>query len=255
MLNRAISHLCRHWLLWFLALTSLWVILPWLAPVFMRLGWEGPAGAVYWFYSFQCHQLPQRSFFLFGTQPMLSLDRIQTLGLNTADSLVLRKFIGDSTVGFKVAWSDRMVSAYSSIPVAAGVWWSLRRKVRPLAFWCFILLSLPMVLDGLSHMVSDLAGVDRGYRATNAWLAALTANRLPASFYVGNALGSFNSWVRLVTGVLFGMGAVWFAFPHLDLSFREAGSAIRPKVERSPVGPWGRIEMLSRENPRTRGEM
>jgi uncharacterized membrane protein len=235
-LNRATYHFSRHWLAWFLALAGLWVLLPWLAPVFMRLGWEGPASAIYWFYSFQCHQLPQRSFFLFGPQPMLSLERIRSLWADTLDPQVLRRFIGDAAVGFKVAWSDRMVSTYSSLPLAAALWWPLRRRLKPLPFWGFILLTLPLLLDGGSHLVSDLAGVDQGFRSTNAWLAVLTANRLPASFLVGNALGSFNSWMRLISGTLFGIGAVWFAFPHVDLSFRQTAEAIREKFERAGVG-------------------
>src|SRR3990170_4111366 len=234
-LNRAVYHFSRHWLAWFLAVAGLWVLLPWLAPVFMRLGWTGPAGAIYWFYSFQCHQLPQRSFFLFGPQPMLSLERIRSLWADTLDPQVLRRFVGDAAVGFKVAWSDRMVSTYSSLPLAAAMWWPLRRRLRPLPLWGFILLMLPLLLDGASHMVSDLAGVDQGFRSTNAWLAALTANRLPPSFYAGNALGAFNSWMRLISGTLFGIGAVWFAFPHVDLSFREPAGAIRAKFERAGV--------------------
>jgi len=235
MLNRAAYHLSRHWLAWFLTLAGLWVLLPWLAPVFMRLGWEGPARAIYWFYSFQCHQLPQRSFFLFGPQPMISLERIRSLWADTLDPQVLRRFIGNATVGFKVAWSDRMVSTYSSLPLAAALWWPLRRRLRPLPFWGFSLLMLPLLLDGGSHLVSDLAGVDQGFRSANAWLAALTADRLPSSFYAGNALGSFNSWMRLISGALFGIGAVWFAFPHVDLSFRQTAEAIRAKFERAEV--------------------
>jgi uncharacterized membrane protein len=235
-LNRAVYHLSRHWLAWFVALAGLWVVLPWLAPAFMRLGWEGPARAIYWFYSFQCHQLPQRSFFLFGPQPMISLEVVRSIWADTFDPQVLRGFIGDAAVGFKVAWSDRMVSTYSSLPLAAALWWPLRRRLRPLPFWGFALLTLPLLLDGGSHMVSDLAGVDQGFRAANAWLASLTANRLAASFYVGNALGSFNSWMRLISGALFGIGAVWFAFPHVDLSFRQTAEAIREKFDRAGVG-------------------
>ena len=234
-LNRAVYHLSRHWLAWFLVLAGLWVVLPWLAPAFMRLGWEGPARAIYWFYSFQCHQLPQRSFFLFGPQPMISLEVVRSIWADTFDPQVLRQFIGDAGVGFKVAWSDRMVSTYSSLPLAAALWWPLRRRLRPLPFWGFALLTLPLLLDGGSHMVSDLAGIDQGFRSANAWLASLTANRLAASFYAGNALGAFNSWMRLISGTLFGIGAVWFAFPHVDLSFRETAEAIRAKFERAGV--------------------
>jgi uncharacterized membrane protein len=234
-LNRATYSFSRHWIRWFLGLAGLWVLIPWLAPVFMQLGWVGPARAIYWFYSFQCHQLPQRSFFLYGPQSMLSLRQIQSVWQDTIDPTVLRQFIGDAAVGFKVAWSDRMVSTYSSLPLAAALWWPLRRRLKPLPFWGFVLFTLPLVLDGASHMLSDLAGVDQGFRASNAWLAQLTANRLPATFYAGNALGSFNSWMRLITGILFGIGAVWFAFPHVDLSFRETAAAIRAKFERAEV--------------------
>ena len=234
-LNRAVYGLSRNWVFWFLALTGLWVLLPWFAPVFMQLGWEAPARAIYWLYSFQCHQLPQRSFFLFGPQPMLPLQRIQTLWQNTLDPRVLRQFIGTAEVGFKIAWSDRMVSAYSSIPLATAIWWPLRKRLRALPLWGFALLSLPMFLDGVSHIISDLAGIDQGFRTANAWLVELTSNRFPASFYVGNALGSFNSWMRLITGALFGVGAVWFAVPHLDLSFRESAAAIKAKFERAEV--------------------
>jgi uncharacterized membrane protein len=128
-----------------------------------------------------------------------------------------------------------MVSAYSSIPLAAALWWPLRRRLRPLPLWGFALLSLPMFVDGVTHLISDLSGIDQGFRTANAWLATLTANRLPASFYVGNALGSFNSWMRLITGVLFGAGAVWFAIPYLDLSFRESAAVIEAKFERAQV--------------------
>lgn len=212
-LNRSAYRFSRSWIVWFLALTGLWVILPWLGPVFMHLGWEVPAQAIYWLYSFQCHQLPQRSFFLYGPQSMISLDRIQSLWQNTIDPRVLRQFIGNAEVGFKVAWSDRMVSAYSSIPLATAVWWPLRKRLRALPLWGFALFSLPIFVDGLSHLISDVPGIEQGFRYANSWLAALTGNRLPVTFYAGNALGSFNSWMRLITGVLFGAGAVWFAVP------------------------------------------
>jgi len=235
LLNRAAYIWSRSWFLWFLLATGLWVGLPWMAPVFMQLGWVGPAKAIYLVYSFQCHQLPQRSFFLFGPQPMITLERIRAIWHDTLDPRVLRQFIGTAEVGYKVAWSDRMVSMYSSIPLAAALWWPLRRRLPPLPFGGLVLLSLPMLVDGLSHLISDLAGIDQGFRYANAWLATLTSNRLPASFYAGNALGSFNSWMRLISGVLFSSALVWFAFPTLDLSFRESATAIKAKFDRAKV--------------------
>jgi hypothetical protein len=40
--------------------------LPFLAPVFMKLGLEGIGRAIYLIYWPLCHQMAQRSFFLFG---------------------------------------------------------------------------------------------------------------------------------------------------------------------------------------------
>ena len=214
-LNRAAYTFSRRWFIGILLLTGVWVSLPWFAPVFMWLGWEKPAEAIYFLYSIQCHQLPQRSFFLFGQSMTYPLDQIQTVWRNTFDPALLRKFIGNTNMGFKVAWSDRMVSAYSSIPLAALLWWSQRKRIRPLSFLGFVLLALPMAIDGGTHVLSDLTGIGQGFRFTNDWLAGLTNFSLSTTFYVGDALGSFNSWMRLITGVLFGFGVVWFSFPYI----------------------------------------
>jgi len=70
-----------------------------------------------------------------------------------------------------------------------------------------------MALDGGTHFISDmLGGMMAGFRYDNAWLAALTSSTLPDWFYAGNALGSFNSDMRILSGILFGLGLVWFAF-------------------------------------------
>jgi hypothetical protein len=70
-------------------------------------------------------------------------------------------------------------------------------------------------LDGGTHAVSDFAGIGQGFRDTNAWLAVLTNNVLPATFYVGDALGSFNSIMRFITGLLAGLGIAWLTFPYI----------------------------------------
>lgn len=215
------SWISRYWLQAFILIYGLWVWLPWLAPVFMHAGWDVPGRAIYFVYSFFCHQLPERSFFLFGPKPMYSLSEIQAVWQNTANPLVLRQFIGNAAMGWKLGWSDRMVSFYGSVWLFALLWWGLRKTARALPWWGLGLLLLPIVLDGGAHTISDLAGIDRGFRETNAWLAALTGNSLPTWFYVGNALGSFNSWMRLITGCLAGLGLVWFVFPSLESSFAE----------------------------------
>ena len=234
-LNRAVYSIGQHWFAWGIALLFLWVGLPWLAPVFMKLGGEAPAKAIYALYSFQCHQLPQRSFFLFGRKAMYSIPEVQAVWPQGTDPMALRQFIGNPEMGYKVAWSDRMVSAYGSIPLAALLWWPLRRRIKPLSVLGFILFMVPMALDGTTHMISDFAGLGHGFRYTNAWLANLTNHAFPASFYAGNALGSFNSWMRLITGTLFGFGLAWFTFPYLAASFQSQGDRIESKFDRAGV--------------------
>jgi uncharacterized membrane protein len=211
--------LTRHWFLVFGAAFGLWVWLPFLAPVLMHAGWERAGRGIYFVYSFFCHQLPERSFFLFGRMPMHSLVEIQAAGANTANPFLLRQFIGGGEMGWKVAWSDRMVSFYTSIWLFAVAWWPWRRKIRPLPWWALVLFLLPIVLDGGTHAVSDLAGIGNGFRDSNEWLALLTRGSLAASFYSGDAIGSFNSWMRLATGIAAGFGLVWFAFPYMESSF------------------------------------
>jgi uncharacterized membrane protein len=233
MANRVVYQLARHWIVGFAVLAGLYTGLPWLAPVFMRLGWTSAGEAIYALYSTQCHQLPQRSFFLFGQQAMYPLEQIQALAGGSRSPLVLRQFVGNAELGWKVAWSDRMVAMYTGLVLFGLLYWPLRKRLRPLPWWGFGLLMLPMGVDGLTHMVSDLAGLGQGFRDSNAWLAVLTGNRLPAAFYAGDALGSFNSWMRLISGVFFALGIVWLAFPYFEQMMVDAAVQIEAKFGRA----------------------
>ena len=201
--------LTNHWFEIFLVVYGLWVLLPFLAPVLMNMGWSGAGHAVYFFYSFFCHQLPERSFFLY------SLTEIQAVWQSTSDPMILRQFLGNETMGWKIAWSDRMISFYTSVWLFALILSPLRQKVRHLPLKGLVLFILPLSLDGVTHMLSDLAGIGQGFRDSNEWLVALTNNALSPSFYAGDGLGSFNSWMRLITGFLAGLGIVWFVFPYI----------------------------------------
>ncbi len=211
---------------------GLYVGLPFAAPVFMHWGWEAPARWIYAAYALVCHQMPQRSFFLFGPKGMYSLPEIQAAWKATFNPLVLRQFVGNAAMGWKVAWSDRMVAMYTSLLLWAWLWWPLRKRLRPLRGWLFVALLTPLGVDGFTHLLSDAwRGVGRGFRYTNAWLAALTNHAFPATFYMGDALGSFNSWMRLVSGVLFGLAVVGWMFPMLDAYFEAYAEQARRHQE------------------------
>ena len=234
-LNRAAYRVCRHWLAAVILAGGVFVALPWLAPVFMKLGWNAAGRDVYTVYSFVCHQLPQRSFFLFGPKPMVTVEEALRAGAGSREPFSLRQFVGTPELGYKVGWSDRMVSMYTSIPLAALAWGALRKRLWPLPIWGFVLLTLPIVLDGGSHTVSDLAGIGMGFRDSNLWLSQLTGGGLPTWFYAGDALGSFNSWMRLITGALFGVGLVWFAFPMVGEAFADLAKDFEAKFARAGV--------------------
>ncbi len=215
--------LLHEWIWIFLIGYGLFVGLPWLAPVFMHLGWERPARWLYDLYSLFCHQLPQRSLFLFGLKPMYSLSEIRQ-AWPYEDPLLLRAFIGDPVFGYKVAWSDRMISMYTSLWAATLLYAVSGRRWRPIPVGIFLLLVFPMALDGTTHFINDLLyGIgERGFRYDNAWLVMLTGGRLPSWFYVGDALGSFNSWMRWITGVLFGAGLGGLALPYVETAIQAA---------------------------------
>jgi len=92
-----------------------------------------------------------------------------------------------------------------------------------------------MGIDGITHTISDLYGIGQGFRYTNVWLAALTDNIYPATFYAGDALGSFNSWMRLITGMLFGLGIVWFGFPYVEEAFASTAKLLEVKFRRAEL--------------------
>jgi uncharacterized membrane protein len=221
LIKRVVLGLARHWLLFVNLLVALWVLLPWLAPVFMEWGWTSAGKTIYLIYSFQCHQLPQRSYFLFGREVMYPISEIQAAWQTTTNPFILRQFIGNSEMGWKVAWSDRMVSMYTSILLGGLLYGLLRKQLKPLSFRKFAILLLPMAIDGGTHVISDLAGIGQGFRDTNIWLRILTNNAFSTAFYQGDALGSFNSWMRLITGILFGIALVAFAYPYINDAFAD----------------------------------
>lgn len=213
--DRAAQWFLRHWLAVLLTLLLIFTLAPFLAPMAMAAGYEQLGHLIYTFYIPFCHQLPQRSWFLFGEKFSYTLDEIRQV-YPDVDLWRLRFFYGNPQMGWKVAWSDRMLSFYTMTPVF-GLLYAWRRNRRPVSWQLLALTLLPLGVDGLSHLMNDLLyGLSgAGFRDTNAWLAALTGNRWPA-LYVGDHVGAFNWWMRLLTGLLAAWGMAFFAFPGID---------------------------------------
>jgi uncharacterized membrane protein len=213
--------LSRHWLALFNTFVGAVVLLPYLAPVLMWLGLPAVADRIYFLYMILGHQLPQRSIFLFGPKLMYSLPEI-TAFTQSLNPLVLKEFIGNADLGWKVAYSDRLMAWYGGFWIASLVYAAIRRRVKPLPFWGLILFSLPLFIDGTTHTISDVLIGNQfgtGFRDTNLWLAQLTNNALPLWFVAADAVGSFNSIMRWISGALFGIGLAWFLLPWAENTF------------------------------------
>lgn len=216
----------------------------------MALGWERAGRGLYFLYNFFCHQLPERSWFLFGEQFSYTKEQIATafcqypteqawvpfqLGFNPAQimaacdynplelistEIVRRQFIGTPELGWKIAWSDRMVGMYASIFLFGLIYAGLRERgfnIPGLTWWLFLIFIAPLGIDGTTHLINDVFRL--GFRDTNTWAAMLTGHAFPASFYAGDMFGSLNSVLRIVSGLLFGFGVVGFLWPIMDDEF------------------------------------
>lgn len=182
--NGLVVWIARHWLLLFNAAWALYVLTPFMAPIFMQLGLYAPARAIYAIYSVFCHQLPDHSYFLYGPNPAPAAPALATAGLPEGlDIFAQRRFIGNEFIGFKVALCQRDVAIYGAVLFGGLVYGLLRTRVQPPSLKLYAILLIPIAVDGLTQMI--------GLRESNWWL-------------------------RSVTGALFGFASVWLAYPYVD---------------------------------------
>ncbi|MBA2389492.1 MAG: DUF2085 domain-containing protein [Geodermatophilaceae bacterium] len=235
--QRGAAALSRHWLFWINGFWALLVVGSLLPPVLMALGMSDEGGVVYAIYSFTCHQLPERSFFLFGPDSILttySQPEVVAAGADPTTLLTLRQYVGSPELGWKLGFSDRMVTMYGGAFLGGVLFWlgSRRRPMQPISIWLLLLLLLPMAVDGTSHLVSEVTNL--GFRDSNAWAVPLFGTQ-PDGFYTGTALGTLNSTLRLVTGLLFGMGMMLFAYPLMAYGFDDLADEAEQTLARNRV--------------------
>ncbi len=191
-LDRIIYRLAGHWLLGVNLALLLYVGLPVLAPILMNLGLTAPGKAIYFLFRPACHQRPERSYFLGGPQLTYSPEELEAAGVEP-----LSRDIGNEQIGYKVAFCERDVAIYGSIFVSGLLFGLLRRRLRPLPILVYGLFCLPMLVDGSLQ----LFGV---YEST--WT------------------------LRSVTGALFGIGSVWFAYPYIEVAFADMRLTVSAKL-------------------------
>jgi uncharacterized membrane protein len=144
-IDKLIYHFAKHWVLVIGFFLGLYTILPVLAPVLMASGISGPSNLIYSGYRFACHQLPSRSYFIFGHQ---------------------------------MAFCHRDTAIYLSLFLAVIVFGFVRHRVKPLPWQVYIAFIAPMAIDGITQLfglrtsnwqLRTLTGVLFG--VGSAWLA------------------------------------------------------------------------------------
>jgi uncharacterized membrane protein len=202
----------------------IYLALPVLAPILMKVGITTPANAIYKAYSFVCHQLAFRSFFLFGEQPVYPraaagvrslLTFSQATGLSeasTADALYqARQFVGNQVVGYKLALCERDIAIYGSILLFGIIFALSGRKIKSLPWYIWILVGiLPIALDGFSQLLSQPPLGFIPFRESTPFL-------------------------RVLTGFLFGFTTAWFGYPLVEQTMADTRRMLLAKRDRRKI--------------------
>ncbi|MCD6424274.1 MAG: DUF2085 domain-containing protein [Anaerolineales bacterium] len=218
--DRLFHWLSRRYMVIFNAFTFLYVGLAFLAPVLMNGGRIGSANLIYSVYGRLCHQLSFRSWFLYGEQgaypkEIAKLPNLITYedatGNDPFDLEKAMRFRGNEELGFKVAFCQRDIAIYSAI-LLFGIIFSLTgRKIPslPLAAW-FLLGILPIGLDGLSQIISQLP-----------WDIIPLRESTPL--------------LRTITGGLFGFTTAWFGYPIVEESMADSRKVMAVKFKAAQI--------------------
>ena len=183
-----VNGIAKHWLLIANTALGLVALVPVAAPALMASGQARLGQLLYALYWLLCHQLPERSFFLFGPQLAYTLQELERL-LGTEVPL---RYIGNPAIGYKVAVCQRDLATYAAMWLAGLAFIPLRQRLRPLSFKLFALLCLPLAMDGFGQLFG---------------------------------LWDSTPWRRVVTGALFGVACIWISYPHIEAGMKSVINA------------------------------
>ena len=193
---RIMRFIGKHWLSVANLVMLLLLGLPLVAPVLAHGGEQGLARAIHIGFTPFCHQLPERSFFVFGPQATYTANELSHVG---AEALS-RRFTGTEDLGYKVAVCQRCLAIYAAWLGFGLLFGLVRARLRPIRPRSFLLLLIPIAVDGLGQLFGLWA---------STWQS------------------------RLVTGMLFALALVWFAYPYLEQGMAEMHQdAVRTLAER-----------------------
>lgn len=199
------------------AFLAIFVMIPFLAPILEKKGYDAPAHVIYKVYSVLCHQLAFRSFYLFGDQlyyprELAQIDSVMTYEIATgkpiSDLTYARSFVGDKQLGYKVALCERDIAIYGSLAVFGFAFQLFRKKLKQLPWYLwFVVALLPIAVDGFSQ----IPGLSSGWPA---WVPIRESTPI----------------LRVLTGTLFGAGTGWYMFPLMEESMKETRIIVNRKL-------------------------
>ena len=185
LLDKFIYILGKHWLFAVNWAIAIYVGLPLLAPVLMQNGYTGLGNFIYDIYGPPvCHQLPERSFFLYGPQPTYTVEELDDL----AGEQVPLRYTGNPEIGQKIGICQRCLAIYLTLLFGGIAFGLVRGQLRPPPWQVMILFLLPMAIDGTGQLVGLWE---------STWLK------------------------RTITGVLASTGLIWLVYPVIEEGMRD----------------------------------
>ena len=216
--DRIFNWLSRHYMIVFNGFVAIYLGLAMLAPVLYVGGKFNSAKLIYFVYGKMCHQLSYRSWFLYGEQvayprEIAELDHLMTYeeatGFDPFDIESAFKFIGNEVMGYKMALCQRDIAIYGGILFFGLIFSLTGKRIPSLPIWAWFLLGiLPVGLDGLSQIISQLP-----------W--GLIPMRESTPF------------LRTLTGGLFGFTTAWFGYPIVEEAMADTRKLITVKIKAS----------------------
>lgn len=195
---------------------SIFIGLPFLAPVLEKTGHTTSAIIIYKVYRVVCHQLAFRSYFIFGEQAIYPRELAhlkdlityeQITNSNVIDLEFARNLVGDKLLGYKVAICERDVAIYGSLALFGFLFQLTGKKIKQLHwYWWFVIALVPIALDGFTQIPSLSTGWP-------AWVPLRESTPL----------------LRTITGTLFGAGTGWFMYPMMEESMKETRITLHRK--------------------------
>lgn len=220
--DRRVLWVSKHWLALANTFFLLYVGLPILAPVLLAYGFTGPANTIYSLYRAACHQLPSRSYFVLGEQ---------------------------------VAFCQRDIAIYGTLFLGGLVYSLVRHRLKPPSLRWYVFFLVPIAVDGGMQLANQLMRVASIHILWGIGLIAMglvtamlySRNYLTWHSYIFFAFGPLSliylqffdphyhsDWLRRsITGFIFAIGTVWFAYPYLEESFAEMYQDVSAKLAKA----------------------